>query len=186
MTEAGRIADAALEASVVGSFSRIGLRVRSRLLPEFRDGPAALSGRTVLITGATSGMGLAVASSLAGRGAAIHFLARGRERAERARRRIAAAAGSDGVSYGLADLTNLDSVRGFAAATLAALPRIDVLIHNAGAIHPGYEVSADGLELTFAGQVAGPFTLTRLLLPALISAGPARVITVSSGGMYAQ
>jgi len=79
--------DAALEASVVGSFSRIGLWARSRLLPEFTAGiPATLEGQTVVLTGATSGIGHATATGLARLGAAVHFLARDPARAAGARR----------------------------------------------------------------------------------------------------
>jgi NAD(P)-dependent dehydrogenase (short-subunit alcohol dehydrogenase family) len=187
-----RLADELLEASVLGSFSRLGIELRARLLPEFAAArPPDLTGRRVIITGATSGIGLAAATELARRGAAVHFLARSRPRAERARSQIAAAAGSTAVSFGVADLENLDSVRRFAEEFTAGRDRLDVLIHNAGAIHSVYRAGAAGLELTVASQVLAPFELTRLLLPALraprpATAVPARVITVSSGGMYTQ
>ena len=98
----------------------------------------------MVITGATGGIGLAAATWLAGLGARVHFLARDRARAQAAQRQIASAAGRCDVSYGLADLDDLDSVRSFAAGYLARNERLDVLIHNAGAIHPGYRTSADG------------------------------------------
>ena len=187
MTGLGQAVDAALEACVVPGFSRIGLAVRSRLLPEFTAGdPPALGGKTVIITGATSGIGYAAAVALARRGAAVHFLARDRGRAERARRGIAAESGSTRVSYGLADMEDLDGVRDFAREFNATHDRLDVLIHNAGAIHPDFRTDAAGTELTVLGQVAAPFLLTRLLMPALHAAAPSRVITVSSGGMYTQ
>jgi len=182
-----RAADALLEASVIGGFSRIGLAARSRLLPEFTAGARArLDGRTVVITGATSGIGHATATRLAGLGAEVHFLARDPGRAAAACGRIAAASGSRQVSYGLADLNEPGSVRSFAAEYLSTHDRLDVLIHNAGALHASYRVNGAGTELTVAGQVIAPFLLTSLLLPALRAAGRSRVITVSSAGMYTQ
>jgi len=187
MTGFGQAVDAALEACVVPGFSRIGLAVRSRLLPEFTAGePPAIDGKAVIITGATSGIGYAAAVALARRGAAVHFLARGRDRAEQARRGIAAESGSTRISYGLADLEDLAAVRAFASEFRASHNRLDVLIHNAGAIHPQFRADAAGTELTVLGQVIAPFLLTRLLMPALLAAAPSRVITVSSGGMYTQ
>jgi dehydrogenase/reductase SDR family member 12 len=187
MTPLARSADALLEVSVIGSFSRIGLAARSRLLPEFTAGTGArLDGRTVVITGATSGIGHATATGLARRGAAVHFLARDPSRAATACQRIAATSGSRQVSYGLADLNEPGSVRSFAGEYLSTHDRLDVLIHNAGAIHASYRVNGAGTELTVAGQVIAPFLLTSLLLPALLAAGRSRVITVSSAGMYTQ
>ena len=100
--------------------------------------------------------------------------------------RIAAASGSTSISYGLADLEDLDAVRVFARQFRATRDRLDVLIHNAGAIHPEFRTDAAGTELTIVGQVVAPFLLTRMLMPALLAAAPSRVITVSSGGMYTQ
>jgi dehydrogenase/reductase SDR family member 12 len=191
--------DALLEASVVGSFSRIGIEIRSRLLPEFTGAPQPgddhdpgsgspphSADRVAVITGATSGLGLAAASTLAGRGWTVHLLARDPERAERARRRIGAAHAGGTISYGLADMEDLDSLPAFASDVQAQHSRIDVLVHAAGAIHPRYAVNRAGIERTFAGQVIAPFALTKLLMPLLVAAAPARVITVSSGGMYTQ
>src|SRR5208337_1164928 len=136
----------------------------------------------------TSGIGYAAAVALARRGAAVHFLARDRDRAERARRGIAAESGSTRISYGLADMEDLDAVRDFARQFNATHDRLDVLIHNAGAIHPDFRADEAGTELTVLGQVVAPFRflLTLLLMPALLAAAPSRVITVSSGGMYTQ
>lgn len=187
MMAGARTADAILEASVIGSFSRIGLSVRSRLLPEFTDDhrPPML-GKVVIVTGATSGLGRAAAGQLAQLGAAVHFLARDEARAARAQREIITATGHDAVSYGIADMEDLDSVRAFARDFRAGHDRLDVLIHNAGTIYPDFRANDAGVELTVAGQVVAPFLLTELLLPALQAAAPARVITVVSAGMYTQ
>lgn len=187
MTGFGQAVDAALEACVIPGFSRIGLAVRARSLPEFTVGDApAIDGKTVIITGATSGIGYAAAVALARRGAAVHFLARGRDRAERARHGIAAESGSTRISYRLADMEDLDTVRDFAREFTATHDRLDVLIHNAGAVRPRFRADEAGTELTVLGQVVAPFLLTRLLMPALLAAAPSRVIAVSSGGMYTQ
>jgi len=180
------ITDAILEVSVAGSFSRVGYAVRSRLLPEFTDSPhRSVSGQTVLITGATSGIGLAAAIRLASLGARVCFLARSHDRALQARERIAAASPDPGlIEFDLADLTDLDSVRAFAARWDQRHDRLDVLVHNAGALYPSYRTAPSGLEQTVAGQLVAPFLLTSLLLGGPLQRG--RVITVSSGGMYTQ
>jgi len=194
MNRVANLTDVVLEASIVGSFSRIGFAVRSGLVAEFRTPlcqltPPSMAGRTVLITGATSGIGLAGACELARLGAQVNFLARDPGRAETARRRIADAGASagherDDVWYGLADLDDLDSVGAFAANLSSRVTGLDVLIHNAGAIHDHLATTPDGIELTVAGQLVAPFVLTEFLLDRLRAAAPARVITVSSGGMY--
>ena len=183
----GSVVDAAAEATVVPGFSRIGVAVRSRLLPEFTAArPTSAAGRTVLITGATSGIGYAAAVALARQGAAVHFLARDEGRAAVALRGITKTSGSTQVSYGLADLEDLGSVRCFAREYGAGHRRLDILIHNAGTIHPEFRTDGTGTELTYAGQVVAPFLLTAMLLPRLSASGARRVITVSSGGMYTQ
>ena len=182
-----RAVDAALEISVVGSFTRVGYGVRHRLGRWDATPMPVLDGRTVLVTGATSGIGLAAARRLARLGAAVRFLARSPERAEAARDIIAAAGGPGAdVAYGLADMSDLDAVRDFAARFAADNPRLDVLVHNAGALSRDHRAAPDGTELTLASHLFGPFLLTGLLLPALRRGAPARVLTVSSGGMYTQ
>jgi NAD(P)-dependent dehydrogenase (short-subunit alcohol dehydrogenase family) len=93
-------------------------------------------------------------------GAAAHFLSWERGQAERARRGIAAASGSISISYGLADLEDIDAVRAFARDFCATHDRLDVLIQNAGGIHPGFGTDTAGTELTIVWQVVAPFLLT--------------------------
>jgi dehydrogenase/reductase SDR family member 12 len=177
-------ADEALEATVVGSFSRLGYEVRRRTA-HWTD-PPAMDGKVVLITGATSGLGLATATRLARMGASIRFLARDPRRAAAAATAIVEASGNTDVSHGIADLSDLGALRAFAATFRAEEPRLDVLIHNAGALSRRYQTSADGTELTVATQLVAPFVLTSELVGLLSSSATSRVITVSSGGMYTQ
>ncbi len=90
------------------------------------------------------------------------------------------------VSYLLADLGEFDQVRALADHFLSDHDRLDVLVHNAGALTRRRTLTGGGIELTVASQVAAPYLLTGLLLPALGAGIPSRVIQVSSGGMYTQ
>lgn len=141
-----------------------------------------MAGRTVLITGATSGLGLAASEALARKGAAIILGARDPQRGENARRRVAAAAGEPEVHLVLADLSSQEAVRALTGEVLARFERLDVLINNAGIDVGRREVTADGLELTFAVNYLAPFALTNRLLPLLKASSPARVLNVASSG----
>ena len=114
----------------------------------------------------------------------VRMLARDPQRGERARAQVAAATGNPDVQVRLCDLSSLDSVRRFAGEFLAREQRLDVLVNNAGVLPSTRTLSTDGIELTFATNVLGPFLLTELLLPLLRTSAPARVVNVSSGGMY--
>jgi NAD(P)-dependent dehydrogenase (short-subunit alcohol dehydrogenase family) len=116
----------------------------------------------------------------------VRLLARDAERGEQARARVVERSGSTDVELLLCDLSDLDDIRRFAAAFVAREPRLDVLVNNAGVLPPRRTVTADGLELAFATNVAAPFLLTKLLLGLLRDSTPSRVINVSSGGMYTQ
>src|SRR5207244_1219991 len=112
-------------------------------------------------------------------------LGRDADKTERVRDDIAARTGSDALDVVVADMGDLDAVRAAAVDVLARHDRLDVLVHNAGALTADRRTAPSGLELTVASQVVGPFLLTRLLLDRLRAAAPGRVITMSSGGMYA-
>ncbi|HKH78665.1 MAG TPA: SDR family NAD(P)-dependent oxidoreductase, partial [Solirubrobacteraceae bacterium] len=143
-----------------------------------------MDGKVVLVTGATSGLGLAAAEGFARLGATVRLLARSVQRGERARAQIAARFPNSDVQVGLCDLSDLESVRRFAERLGEETGRLDVLVNNAGALTSERALSVDGIELTFATNVLGPFLLTNLLVPLLEQSKPARVINVSSGGMY--
>lgn len=174
---------------MVGSFSRIGYETRRRL--RRWAPPPSMHGRSVLITGATSGLGYEAALEMARSGASVTFVARDQDRAEASRRSIVELTGGGDVSYLLGDMSDFQSVRRIAGAYSTERRTLDVLVHNAGSLSREYEKASSGTELTVATHVLGPFLLTALLLPALQRPGsdrngPARVITVSSGGMYTQ
>ncbi len=178
--------DDALEVTVVGSFSRIGPAVRRRLFG-WTDAPAgALDGRTVLVTGPTSGLGRAAAEALANLGARVILVGRSEERLGRLRDDLVAEHGEDRFPMVVADMGSLGSVRTAAARILASETRLDVIVDNAGAIFPTRGDGPDGIEATLAVMVVGPFALVTGLLPLLRATPGSRVISVTSGGMYTQ
>jgi retinol dehydrogenase-14 len=141
--------------------------------------PGPMAGRTVLVTGGTGGIGKATALGLAAMGAHLAITGRDRGRAESAAREIRTAGGGQ-VDVLVADLSSQSEVRALADEALQRLPRIDVLINNAGGYWNTRHVTADGLERTFALNHLAPFLLTSLLLGRLKQSAPARVVTVSS------
>jgi NAD(P)-dependent dehydrogenase (short-subunit alcohol dehydrogenase family) len=179
------LADALLELSVVGSFSRIGPAVRRRLFAWRPPPPLALAGRTVLVTGPTSGLGRAVAGSAANLGARVVLVGRSPERLAALQAELVGRHGADRFPVVVADLGSLASVRAAVDTIRASETRLDVVVDNAGAIFPERVVGPDGIEATFALMVAGPFALVAGLLP-LLRASRGRVIAVTSGGMYTQ
>jgi retinol dehydrogenase 14 len=143
------------------------------------DGSGRMTGRTVLVTGGTGGIGRATALGLAMLGAHVAVTGRDHARADAAAREIRAAGGGR-VDVLVADLTAQSEVRRLADEVLDRLPRIDVLVNNVGGFWNSRHVTADGLERTFALNHLAPFLLTHLLLDRLCQDGPGRVVTVSS------
>ena len=181
-----RAIDAVLETTVVGSFTKIGYEARRRMYHWQDLGSLRMDGKIVVITGGNSGLGLVTAKVLARAGATVRIVARDAERGERARVEISSAGDHDAGLY-VADLSSLDDVRRLASEMREREPRLDVLVHNAGALLPERRESLDGHEMTFATMVLAPFLLTAELAPLLRSTpGSARVLFVASGGMYTQ
>jgi dehydrogenase/reductase SDR family member 12 len=177
----GRLLDDAMDWTVVPGFTKVGYGVRKRIMPWER---VELRERTAMVTGASAGIGEAACAGLAAAGAVVHMVVRDLGRGESARERIAAASGSDRLILHRCDVSSLASVRELAAAYLGQGDPLHVLVNNAGVLPSTRSLTDEGFELTFATNVLGPFLLTALLLPALRRSAPARVLNVSSGGMY--
>jgi dehydrogenase/reductase SDR family member 12 len=180
------LVDAALEVSVLGSFSRIGPAVRSRLFGWAPAPAGALTGRSVLVTGPTSGLGRAASDALAALGARVILVGRSEDRLARRRDELVAAHGEDRFPTVIADMASLASVRAAVDRILATEDRLDVLVDNAGTIHPERMDGPDGIEATFSVLAVTPFALEAGLLPVLRRTPGARVVAVTSGGMYTQ
>ncbi len=146
---------------------------------------ADLRGQRVLITGATSGIGAAAACDLAKLGAQLIIVARN----EHVAKKFAASLVENGArspTLEFADLSSIKEVNALCDRLLAAGEPLHVLINNAGALFNERSVTAEGIERSFATLLLSPFILTERLYPLLKQAGRARVINVSSGGMYTQ
>jgi len=145
------------------------------------DSATLMSGRTVLITGGTGGIGRATAEGLARLGARVAITGRGLDRTRAAATQIAAASGNPAIDAYAADASSQSEVRRLAGEILDAYPRLDVLVNNVGGFWSTRRVTADGLEHTFAVNHLSGFLLTDLLLERLKASAPARIVTVSSG-----
>jgi dehydrogenase/reductase SDR family protein 12 len=178
--------DDLLEILVVPSFTRTGYRIRQGLYDWDPPSAWSLHGRTVVITGPTSGLGRAAAESLAAMGARLVLVGRDPGKLARTAADLADAHPAAELATVVADLSSLVSVRAAAATILATEPRLDVLIDNAGAMFAERGETAEGFERTFATMVLGPFVLTSRLLPRLLESPDARLVAVTSGGQYTQ
>jgi NAD(P)-dependent dehydrogenase (short-subunit alcohol dehydrogenase family) len=143
-----------------------------------------LTGKTIVITGATAGIGQAAAQTLAARGADMVGIGRSASRCQDAQQAILEAHPEANISFKVADLSSQRQVRRLAADLRDTCKEIDVLVNNAGTVSSWYIATEDGYELQFAVNHLAPFLLTYELLPLLEAAPAARVITVSSASHY--
>ena len=137
---------------------------------------------TILVTGATDGLGRRVAQELAAKGATVLLHGRSPERLEATLEELRGQTSSQKVGSYLADLSSLAAVRDLADRILSEYDRLDMLVNNAGIIVQERKESEDGYELTFAVNYLSHFLLTRLLLPLLKDSAPARIVNVASAG----
>ena len=143
-----------------------------------------MTGKTVLITGATNGIGLESAAVLATMGARVIIVGRDAGRIQKALAVVKARSGVNAASY-LCDFASLTSVNRLADDVLKDVPELHVLINNAGSVFARRTMTVDGIEATFAVNHLAPFLLTQRLLPRLITSAPARIVTVASGAHHA-
>jgi NAD(P)-dependent dehydrogenase (short-subunit alcohol dehydrogenase family) len=140
------------------------------------------TGRTIVVTGANSGLGLETARTLAGRGAHVVLACRSSEKAEAARRGILGSHPRASLEVMPLDLANLSSVRVFGATFTGGHDRLDVLCNNAGVMALPRRETADGFEMQIGTNHLGHFALTGLLLSRLLETQGSRIVTVSSEG----
>ncbi len=171
--------DDAVDRLILPSFSRIGPELRQRIF-DWED--IDVAGRTIAITGPTSGIGLATAKTLHRLGADLILIARNPEKVNQLKGTLAVSGQVPTVI--IADLSDLATVQ--EAGNILAQKPLDGLIHNGGGLHDDRLLSTDGIELTFATHVVAPFLLTSRAMPGLLLSDDARVISVSSGGLYSQ
>lgn len=179
-----RAVDTVMDRSLVLGYTTIGLAVR-RALPGWpADVPAgALEGRHVLVTGASSGLGIATVEGVADLGATVHMLVRDEAKGGKVADRIRASRPGVELRLWRCDVADLDDVRRFATDFAAEVDDLHAVVHNAGMMPPTRTESPQGFELSMAVHLVGPVVMTEALRGPL---GGGRVVFVSSGGMYGQ
>ena len=139
-----------------------------------------MHGKTCIVTGASAGIGQAIAQGLAARGAHVVLVCRSRARAEATQLAMRTATGNAAIDVALADLSSQAAIRHLAQELLWRYPRIHALINNAGVVNMARTVTVDGIETVFAVNHLAYFLLTQLLLPRLVESAPARIVNVAS------
>ncbi len=175
-----RVVDALREIGGAASYLSVGHRLHRRGFDP-ADLDVDLAGKVCVVTGASEGLGLAVARGLADRGATVVMVSRDPGRGEAARRAVGPRAELE-----LADLAEVAAVHDLAARIAARHDRVHALVNNAGISLRERRTSSEGIELTFATNVLGGFVLTHLLRPLLGRAAPARVVHMTSAALYGQ
>lgn len=142
--------------------------------------PVKLKGKTAIVTGANTGIGKFIALDFARRGARVFLACRSEARGSAALQEIIKSSGNQNVHLRLVDTSSLESVRKFAAQILEEEKELHILVNNAGASGLPKDITADGLDITFATNHIGPFLLTHLLLDLLKKSAPARIVNIAS------
>lgn len=176
------VLDDALDRSVVLGYTKLGSRLRRRWWPD-DPAPGSMAGRRVLVTGATSGIGQAMAASFARLGATVHVLGRNADKLAGTARELRIAYPAVEIVEEVCDVGDLAAVRAWGDGFADRVPGLDGLVHNAGTMTDTRTESPQGHELQLAVHVLGPHLMTELLLPAL-TASHGMVVWMSTGGMY--
>ena len=164
-------------------FTRLGYKAARK---NWRPVSAYLGDCHAVVTGATSGVGLAAAKSLAALGASVTLVARDKRKAQATASDIRMQTGNSNIAIELCDMNVMSDVHKLADRLLAAGNPINILVNNAGALINTRQQTSEGLEKSFSLLLLAPYILTERLHPLLVKAGQARVVNVSSGGMYSQ
>ena len=164
-------------------FTKLGYRSSRK---HWKPVSAYLENRHALVTGATSGVGLAAAKELAELGARVTLVARDKSKAETVCKALQQQTGNPHIDVELADMSIMADVHALADRLLAGGKAIDMLVNNAGALFNPRQQTPEGLEKSFALLLLGPYILTERLQPLLAKSASPRVVNVSSGGMYSQ
>ncbi|XEY24547.1 SDR family NAD(P)-dependent oxidoreductase [Candidatus Uabimicrobium helgolandensis] len=148
--------------------------------------PEDLSDKVYVVTGASSGIGKEIAFKLAARKARVIIVCRNLERGKQVQDYLLKTTQNRNIMLEMADLSDIGSIERLAYRFCNWYPQIDTIIHNAGVMLHHHEMTNDQIECTFATNVVGPFLLTMRILPLLQKSKDARIIQVTSGGMYTQ
>jgi len=175
--------DNILDRTIIFSFSNIGFKIRKKIFRWDNSHYKNFSGKTIAITGPTSGIGKAVAIELAESGANLILLARNRSKLDALEDQLKPTFGNH--KSILVDLSDLSSVRQ-AAAHLRKLEQLDIIIHNAGGLHNQRQVTNDGIELTLQTHVVAPHLINTIVLENATLSKGTKIISIASGGMYSQ
>jgi len=180
---ATELIDGAMDRALVLGYTKIGSGLRRLWWPADAQ-PGSLTGKRVVVTGATAGIGFAMAQGFAELGATVHLLGRDEQKVHRCATEIRQAVPGADIVEEVCDVSDLDVVREWTAALSNRVPALDGLVHNAGLMPKDRIETREGHELQLATHVLGPHLMTERLLPLLRAAGGASVVFVSSGGMY--
>ncbi|KRE26572.1 dehydrogenase [Mycobacterium sp. Soil538] len=179
----GAVVDTVLDRSVVLGYTKIGSRLRALWWPA-DPAPDAMAGKRVVVTGATAGIGEAMAGSFARLGATVHLLGRDPGKVGRSAATVRAAVPGADVVEEVCDVADLAAVRSWTADLSARVDALHGLVHNAGVMPKQRAETAQGHEVQLACHVLGPHLMTENLLGLLGAAGESAIVFMSSGGMY--